>query len=368
MGRDSDTTGTYGVDVLRGVAILTVVCYHALIAKVGIEQPWEGWTRPSCGFGDARHAAYSFARLGWAGVALFFVISGFCIHLSYLKSRDTFDLGHFFCRRFFRIFPCYLVALTYFAIGSKQNIATRDGMEQVLSHLLLIHNFSEETLFGINPSFWSIATEWQLYLLYPVFLALRRRTSLSGALAVVFSIACVWRAAAMAYSGLPDKSANAAWVFPPVTWFDWCLGAYVAERFSRGERAFRRPALWLALLVSLFFGSTLYKPFTAFSFTLAAGVSACLIDIALHTSWRGGALGRAISFVGLISYSLYLWHQPYINSLVSKVTALTGSEVIAWVALGPLLLIGAWLSYRLFERPGVALGRYLWRLRDRNRK
>jgi peptidoglycan/LPS O-acetylase OafA/YrhL len=145
-----------------------------------------------------------------------------------------------------------------------------------------------------------------------------------------------------------------------MTWFDWSLGALVAERFVIGQRSFRWPAAWLMGLSALFVASTLYKPLTAFGFMLAAAIAAVALDVALHVSWRRSGLVRFLSFVGVISYSIYLFHQPLITPLLSGVTELTGSSVVAWVTLLPELLLVSWLSFLLFERPGISIGRWLW--------
>ena len=100
------------IDLLRGVAILAVFLFHCLGASFGFSQlPWNGL------FPGLKVSATFFALLpcsyGWAGVALFFVISGFCIHLSHIRSGEK-GFGRFFVRRFFRIYPAYLVCVLAF--------------------------------------------------------------------------------------------------------------------------------------------------------------------------------------------------------------------------------------------------------------
>src|SRR4051812_17766604 len=94
------------LDELRGAAILAVFVFHVFCGAYGnSELEWSGWTRNF-------HAATGVLlmwplSIGKYGVAVFFVISGFCIHLSHAKSKaDTF--GQFFARRFWRIYPPYL--------------------------------------------------------------------------------------------------------------------------------------------------------------------------------------------------------------------------------------------------------------------
>ncbi len=102
------------LDFLRGVAILSVFLFHCVGTTFGpVDQlVWNGSFRDF-------HVSKSFLALlpftlGWCGVTLFFVISGFCIHLSHERSRDK-HLSVFFLRRFFRIYPPFLVACLVFA-------------------------------------------------------------------------------------------------------------------------------------------------------------------------------------------------------------------------------------------------------------
>jgi peptidoglycan/LPS O-acetylase OafA/YrhL len=352
---------TGGADILRGVAILIVFAYHSFGSVYGWYTPWSGWHRDFSSMSASFVPCYYVMTQGWAGVPLFFVISGFCIHYSYLRS-SKFAAGKFFWRRFWRIYPAYVVALLVFTVVTSVDIRTGQGAFQFLSHSLFAHNVKLESFYGINPSFWSIAIEVQLYLLYPLLLFLRSRIGLPKSMAVLLAIGCVWRVGSLWLLPLPDIHVTPAWSCPLVSWFDWSLGALIAERFATNQRTFERPLAWLAALVPLFFGSTLIKPLTILSFSLAALVSAVLLDVALHVSWRKGLTFRFLAFVGGVSYSMYLWHQPLLAPLRAGAAWLTGSTVVAWLALLPMVLVISWLSFVLLENPGINVGRSLWGL------
>jgi peptidoglycan/LPS O-acetylase OafA/YrhL len=256
-----------------------------------------------------------------------------------------------------------LVALIVFTIVTHCDFHSRAGRFEFFSHALFFHNVSQRNFFGINASFWSIAVEVQLYLLYPLLLGMRAKIGLPKSMAVLFVVGCIWRLGSLWFGPIPDHLITAAWTSPLMTWFDWSLGALVAERFVIGQRSFRWPAAWLTGLSALFFASTLYKPLTAFGFMLAAAIAAVALDVALHISWRRSGLVRFLSFVGVISYSIYLCHQPLITPLLSSVAELTGSSLVAWLTLLPELLLVSWLSFLLFERPGISIGRWLWSAR-----
>ena len=356
---------TIGADVLRGVAILMVIVYHACGQTYGFQLPWSGLTRDFSTSGAYSGLVYSFS-FGWAGVSLFFVISGFCIHYSYLRSPH-FEISHFFWRRFWRIYPAYFAALLGFTILAYVASPSQPLTKQFLWHALFIHNLSESTFFGINASFWSIATEMQIYLLFPVLIFLRKRFGIERALLVTFLVGCVWRVVMIAMVGLPEHAISAAFTAPFMTWFDWTLGAVVAERFVRGDSAFRQRGKWLLVLVSIFIGSTLFKPATVFSFSLAAGISAVALDAALARRWKQTPMVVTLTFIGTISYSLYLWHQPIMTKVPHSIARLLGHPG-AWAAFLVCLIIGAYGSYRLLELGGVKFGASCWSFLFQSRK
>ncbi len=358
MKTDGERIDTGGADLLRGVAIILVVMLHCFGSCYGWYVPWKGWSRDFGGAGGDTLLRFYPLTLGWAGVALFFVISGFCIHLSFL--RGGFDPRRFFWKRFWRIYPAYLAALMAFSVVIRPRIWTPEGALHFASHALFLHNLSGESFFSINGSFWSIATEMQLYLLFPALLLMRARLGIERCLGAIFAVGLAWRALVIGLFGLPDHLIDCAWSSPLMTWFDWSLGAFVAERMHSGGRVFRRPAAWLALALPCFVASTLYKPATSFSFTLAALVSAVVLEVSVHVRWPASAWVGALRFIGLISYSIYLWHQPLIRSSFRRLEPIVGPP-LAWIAFGSALVAGAWLSYRLLELPGIELGKKLWK-------
>src|ERR1700682_1328604 len=113
---------------------------------------------------------------------LFFVISGFCIHLSRAKaqaeSKPSVSFAAFWKRRFRRLYPPYLIALIlYLAIAgfTTKFELTPFYIWDVLSHLFMIHNLDSHTVYSINGVFWTLAIEEQLYLAYFLLLFLRTR-------------------------------------------------------------------------------------------------------------------------------------------------------------------------------------------------
>lgn len=358
------------LDVIRGVAILAVFVYHSLYAAFGQGQlAWGAWLRDftsvSLGF-----LALLPASFGSLGVAIFFAVSGFCIHLSY---RPEKGLTEFFIRRFFRIYPPYLLAVCLFAFVPFVRIDPHVEMGQFISHALLVHNFSPQWVFGVNPSFWSIGVEAQLYLLFPVLLLIAARAGWQRTMWALAAFEVALRASnglvAMAGLALP------AWVrwlsaeaHPFVYWFSWASGAAVAEAYRREKPLpFARMPLgfWIALSVA----SYLVKPLASFCFLLFS-ITTALVMVKLLSGARWplrtpAFLTEHLRLTGQWSFSLYLLHQPLLVLVADVRKILPGSLghpliifaicLASWAVILPLA--GLW--YRCFELPSMTAGKQL---------
>src|SRR2546423_9137685 len=191
---EKPTTGSrlISIDALRGAAALAVVFFHAthqarFIGTAGTPR-WLGWLVAT---------PISF---GYVGVYLFFVISGFCIHLRWAKARaagrhPSIDFFAFWRRRIRRLYPPYLIAMCFYLMvlaimGSLQ--LTRFFWLDLGSHLLMLHNFNNKTAYGINGVFWTLAIEEQLYLAYFLLIALRVRLGWVWTLSVCLAARVAW--------------------------------------------------------------------------------------------------------------------------------------------------------------------------------
>ena len=361
------------LDHLRGFAIASVFAYHSLGASFGKDGlKWDGWFRNF-------HEAHSFlvllpVVLGWGGVAIFFVVSGFCIHLSHERARRK-DLNIFFSRRFFRIYPPYFVALIFFAFlfpFSRLGWNSFHSFAQLGSHVFLIHNFNGRSIFGINAAFWSIAVEVQLYLLYPLLLLGVRRWGWRNALWFTGVLEITLRTVAGIFC-LRQEEPLHGWFFgsPFFYWFSWSIGAKLADDWLYGRPFFLRKCpvwIWVVLVIV----SYLIRPLAPFCFLFVALSTANLITYLLvHPGTRLGLPGFVRSHlrsVGVLSYSVYLLHEPlilivpwamgkafpggYLNPAVTFVICLA-----SW----PLVLLLSWLFYRVVELPSISAGKWFVR-------
>jgi len=353
------------LDVLRGIAILAVFLFHFLSGVYEMDHlPWRGWW-PDWSAAPDRAFLWLFPlTFGWIGVSLFFVLSGFCIHLAFLR-KPTFSLGKFYRARFWRIYPAYLLALLFCAGLGFSNFTRSETWADLAAHLTLTHNFFPATFFSFSPAFWSLAVECQFYLAFPLFVALRSRIGIGRALAAAGIGAMLLRLGIVLCIDATAPSFNVSLFSAPVLWFDWILGAYLAECIHQ-KRTPRLPQhlLVIPLICGALVLSTLCKPLTPLRFPIASVLSALVMmrylkDRGALTWWE-----RAFVPLGLMSYSFYLWHQPLLTRVL-KVMHRAGLPETPWlvftvglsVTLG-LLAALSWFLYhhvelRFVRRPKI---------------
>ena len=233
---------------------------------------------------------------GWAGVAIFFVVSGFCIHLSF--ERQGREWKEFFIRRFFRIYPAYLLTLLVFALlfpATRLDFSSgHDGWLQFISHLLLIHNFNPQTSSAIDGLLWMALSlsEVQLYLIYPLLLMLVAKSGWRRTMFVLAVCEILIQGVQATLGWLLGPESPVGFrpfiydfsllfylvkVSPLAYWFSWSLGAFVADAFLKGRRPpFAEFSFWPWLAVAA--GSYLVKPLAPFSFLLFALATAIFIS------------------------------------------------------------------------------------------
>ncbi|HEX7655158.1 MAG TPA: acyltransferase, partial [Verrucomicrobiae bacterium] len=356
---------------------------------LGHDRQWQGWFLdfPTM-WRDCPSYVYLFPfTYGQAGVAMFFVVSGFCIHLSYAKARTAGWRG-FFVRRFFRIYPPYLVALILFMIWSLPVFVSTPRPLQWVTHLLTVQNLNSVTFYGVVPAFWSIALELQLYLLYPVLIWGVARFGWVRALIGLAVLEFGLRLANMIY--MMHRGVDLpAWIIglPFAYWFSWSLGAYVAQGYLTGQRNFLGTWRWGLVAAALLVSVVFWPAREMVLFSASAVATAIALDRLVAGRWQlpGGRLGdwgwRHLCFLGGISYSFYLFHQPLIHALgwnrlsnhprvaawLAHVTHLDWNfqstdhtlQFFLGVASYVLILPLSWLAFRVLEQPSIAAGKWV---------
>jgi peptidoglycan/LPS O-acetylase OafA/YrhL len=344
------------LDVLRAMAFLGVYMVHMLGPFPFFKLTWNGNLLNYSKWPAELYPLLPIA-FGWLGVPLFFVLSGFCIHYSTLRRKAPLQTGDFYWRRFLRIYPAYFACVVVCSILSPWLPEKYFDAWQVISHILMIHNFTKYTFVGLNGSLWSLGVEFQFYLLYPLLiLALRRRMNWGQCLAIslVFN-ACLQIVFSLTSEPYAMNHTRATWSFPLVTWCDWILGAALAEAYVERKPLFPRVNLWLIGSAIMLLISLNIRVLNVQAFLFASVFFTVVMQRYLFTTAPLRWIERCLVPIGIISYSLYLWHGPVMmlvevwGSKHHAYSTLFGQGFYIATVTSLFLFPLAWLSYRVFE-------------------
>jgi peptidoglycan/LPS O-acetylase OafA/YrhL len=350
------------IDTLRGIAILMVFLFHfsLTIHQRDSRLAIDSTLPPSLSWILTIH------KIGVLGVPLFFVISGFCIHYSFLswkkrspgRSLPQFFRG-FFHRRFWRIVPPYLVALLCFYFVKTPHPFSGEHLSNLLPHLALTNTLIEGQFFQINPSFWSVAVEWQLYLAYPLVLWMFLRFGPVKAFVAATIVSAIFRFYTPGW-GLPFWVQN----LPFRWWYDWSIGVFIAACWADRRRIFP-DNVWLgAALAAFTYYTIVFTNWIVLRWIMPPLFFAYLVEACVWSTRPVGRTARAAALVGVCSYSLYLWHQPMMHWIVSYYGQISTSSgpISIWLGLCLVLLVivlaMAAASYFLIEKPSIAIGHW----------
>lgn len=325
------------IDGLRALAILPVLFFHAHVP----------------GFSG-----------GYVGVDIFFVISGYLITGIIARDVDDgrFSLLRFYERRFRRIMPA-LALMILAVLGLAAWLYLPGDLEGIpksaLAATLFVSNlwfFTDTGYFAggadVKPLLqtWSLAVEEQYYIGFPILLMLLARFGTRARAGVVAAIGIASLTLCIVMQR--DTTGFAFYLLPTRAW-ELLAGALLALGVVPAIRArwLREAVAWAGLLaigsaVLLYDRNTLFPGVAALAPVLGA--------MALLHCAPGTIAGRALALpplvgIGLISYSLYLWHWPLIVfTEYATDLPLSGGTQLAVIAAS---LVIAWLSWRFIEQP-----------------
>ena len=347
-----------GLDLLRALAIIVVVIYHAGIM---------GFPLPS-----------RVHRWGWIGVDLFFVLSGYLIGgqlLAEVARSEHLNLARFYARRVLRIMPAYFVILTiYFLLPSWREYP--DMAQPLWKFLLSVQNIALHGGTAFSHS-WSLAVEDQFYLALPFILLVlfwRPRGAILVSCFIVLS-GLFLRAFLAAQNASVDGGVSfrgfQAWIYYP-TWTrldPLVLGVVIAAIEKSRPRLWQRltnSAIWLwvpalALIAyALWLGESDYINFNAcvWQFPLIATGMAVLLICALspRLPLRWFAIPGA-AFVASIAYSAYLVQKVVIHGVAEfcRVYDIDPKSAVALIGVEFCVYAAATILFFTVERPFLKL-------------
>ncbi|MDU8929422.1 acyltransferase family protein [Alisedimentitalea sp. MJ-SS2] len=312
------------------------------------------------------HAGFTFLGGGFAGVDVFFVISGYLIggHIFEDLAAGKFTFKRFYARRFRRIYPALVAVLLVTLIAGWFVMLPYDyrymGGAAFTALLSLSNVWFLQTIDYFRPEAahdplvhtWSLGVEEQFYLIVPLLLVMlwRWRRGITGP----FLVALISLSLGIAIFTSGEYRMEAFYLLHTRAWelFGGVLVAWLAFRGWNVPRPLRTPLSLLGLVLILA-GLILMPHHTPWPgvWTLPTVVGTALILLAGRD---GLPVSRLLAippmrFIGLISYSLYLWHQPVFSLLAQGGH---WPDTLAGILLVLAALIGiAALSWRFVEQP-----------------
>ncbi|MDP1705902.1 MAG: acyltransferase [Sulfurimicrobium sp.] len=368
---------TASLDALRGLLAVGVAAFHYLYFLLP-------------------HAWGNVTHLGYLCVSGFFALSAYLIPAALLRQQQVFPawpaathLGRYALHRLTRLLPAYyaslaIVALLLYPLLSRGDAALAAGAFwlQLGQHLLLGQFFTPagSASFGLNGAYWTLTMELIWYALCPLlFLLLRSMRARYAALAALLALYFFYKLAVLGlsdatiahYFGLPANDALAAFnhrvfllrQFPAHLPF-FIAGALLALWHASGRDVplSGRQAFAASLLLLgpgwLWGDSTMAAPLNAlvnvFNPLLQAAGFALLLNALLRIRTHQP---RILTFLGRISYSLYLWHFPLLIIAQESGVASRMNGLAMLLLYGGELLLLATASYYLVEESGFRLRR-----------
>jgi peptidoglycan/LPS O-acetylase OafA/YrhL len=328
------------IDGLRGIAVLSVVCFHA----------FPGWVGG-----------------GFIGVDIFFVISGFLISTIIFESlqQNRFSFLEFYVRRINRIFPALTVVMAACLIVG-WCVLLPDEYKQLGMHVLggsaFLSNFllwNESGYFDVAAQtkpllhLWSLGIEEQFYLTWPILLYAAWKTRLNQ----IVIIALIAVASFLLNVTHVNADATATFYSPQSRFWELLTGSLLAylnlfeARSGRIAVLFNFPALSLlgATLISLsLFLLSKNSVFPGW-WALLPTLGTALIILSGQNAWlnRHFLSNRLLVWFGLISFPLYLWHWPLLT--IARIYDGYLSRGVR-VALVVISVVFAWLTYKILEK------------------
>ena len=350
------------LDSMRALAALYVVVNHAYL-----QVQWSYIQQHS----PVEFFLLSLLSYGPAAVAVFIVLSGFCLTLPVIRHGGVLrdGAGVFFLRRAWRILPPYYISialslvLIWLFIGAKTGTHWDTSLpvtaKGVVTHLLLVQDFFHESA-TINHVLWSVAVEWRIYFIFPLLLIWWKKAAPSVITAIMVAVSC-----AVAFvSEFTFGSPLHFHYFGLFTMGIFACGiAYSREDYYVRWQNLPWNGIVLALTVVMLAANLIpvshgiLMPLTIRDVIVGLWASSFLVLTSRQTdAWHHRLLSfKPLVFVGTFAYSIYLIHAPLLQLLwqyAFPCLALHPTRMLLALLLSLPFIVGAsYLFYLLFERP-----------------
>lgn len=351
------------LDALRGMAAAYVVIYHMVV------MPQPGLATPLW--------AEKFAHNGGNGVIMFFLVSAFSLcYTMPLRANDRRPVMSFYLHRFFRIAPLFYLLIPLTMLRDWILFDATHSPLEVAASFLFVFNLFPTMQEGFVWASWTIGIEMVFYAVFPIIYA--RVRGVSASVAFFFACILVWMAVQLLldYMVMPPEwrasilQWNALKHFPT-----FALGIVLYFMFMRSHEG--RPAgdyedrsVGAAFLASgLFVYCAMLQGWLPAIFGSAYGwngVACAMLAYGLALCPTRWLVNGVTSYLGKVSYSLYLLHPTIVFLLIPayrRIYAEFGSLTVAFLACLALTLAVCLplssLTYRFVEKPGIQLGRRL---------
>lgn len=314
------------------------------------------------------HAHFNFISGGFLGVDIFFVISGFLITTIITREvkEGKFSILKFYEKRARRILPA-LFTVMLFCIPFAWFMYTPSEFVDFGESLVAVSIFSSNILFFTESGYydaisdykpllhtWSLAVEEQYYIFFPLLVMLLWRYGkklLFGIICILFVISII-----MAEYATRAFTTSASFYLLPTRFFEILLGGMITfipidlnqDKYKKSNQILSSIGFIITIAVMFVFDGNTPLPGVL---TLVPIVgSAMIILFATKGTWVNTILSNKIMvFLGLISYSTYLWHQPLLAFAKYMSTGELGLPLI--IGLIILTHVLSYISWRYIEKP-----------------
>ncbi len=350
------------VDILRGLALLAVFLFHSQESLFPNFEVLDYTKNHIFNISGFRSIVLNFWPIGfaWTAVYLFMIISGFLIHLGYLSLTKKFNTLTFYGRRIWRIYPAYLFALLFFYIAQNQNgsFFNAEGIKNLVAHIFMVHNLSGKYMYSINPVFWSLALEMQIYFIYPLLLILRKKTGMLNTLMIVLTLSVLLHLIGI-YFNLEPKAVYRKSALMYL--FVWCAGAFFAEKFYYKEKIFPKGSG--SIIIGGIVGTVVCKIFYFPHYFMGYFATLALLAffewfLTTDRFTQKSQIATAISTIGVCSYSIYLIHLPFLKGMLNFFS-FHSFKCLSVIPVFLIVFVIAYPMYLYIEMPGIKLGKKL---------